>query len=55
MAHLEENVKAADVTYPRTDKGTFIRAQVYQQFAQDISSAYKRFEVYSERAGGLQL
>ena len=48
-------VKAADVTYPRTDKGTFIRAQVYEQFAQDITSAYNHFEADSDRADGLQL
>ena len=37
-------VKGANVTYPRTDKGTFIRAQVYQQFAGDIDQVYKGFE-----------
>lgn len=35
-------IKPADCAYPRTDKGTFIRAQLYQQFAQDISDAYTR-------------
>lgn len=35
-------VKPADCVYPRTDKGTFIRAQMYQQFASDISNAYAR-------------
>lgn len=37
-------VKGADVLYPRTDKGTFIRAQVYQQFADDIAKAYEAYE-----------
>ncbi|KAK5132675.1 hypothetical protein LTR08_008719 [Meristemomyces frigidus] len=37
-------VQGADVVYPRTDKGTFIRAQVYQQFADDINSIYQGFE-----------
>lgn len=36
-------VKGADVSYAGTDKGTFIRAQVYQQFAQDIETAYAKF------------
>lgn len=35
-------VKGPDCLYPKTDKGTFIRAQVYQQFAEDISGAYQR-------------
>ncbi|EME79628.1 uncharacterized protein MYCFIDRAFT_156894 [Pseudocercospora fijiensis CIRAD86] len=37
-------VKGADVLYPRTDKGTFIRAQVYQQFAADITEVYEAYE-----------
>lgn len=48
-------VKGADVTYPKTDKSTFIRAQVYQQFAEDIDQAYKQFEAGDDKAGGLQL
>lgn len=36
-------VKGADVPYAATDKGTFIRAQVYQQFAPDIEAAYAKF------------
>lgn len=35
-------IKGPEVVYPRTDKGTFIRAQVYQQFADDITGAYER-------------
>jgi thioester reductase-like protein len=41
-------IKGADVLYPRTDKGTFIRAQVYEQFADDISKAYKAFETVDQ-------
>lgn len=37
-------IKGADVTYSRTGKGTFIRAQVYKQFSDDISKAYRLFE-----------
>jgi thioester reductase-like protein len=35
-------IKGADCLYPKTDKGTFIRAQVYQQFEEDIANAYQR-------------
>jgi thioester reductase-like protein len=35
-------VKGPEVLYAKTDKGTFIRAQVYQQFADDIKGAYQR-------------
>lgn len=38
-------IKSADCIYPKTDKGTFIRAQVYQQFAEDITAAYQRLNV----------
>jgi nucleoside-diphosphate-sugar epimerase len=48
-------IKKQDQVYPKTDKGTFIRAQVYQQFAEDISQAYKHFEAGNSQAGGLQL
>jgi thioester reductase-like protein len=48
-------VKGADVVYPRTDKGTFIRPQVYRQFAQDIESAYASFEGSSQKRGQLAL
>ena len=37
-------LKGADVVYPRTDKGTAIRAQMYQQFADDINHIYQGFE-----------
>ncbi|KAK5125717.1 hypothetical protein LTR85_011991 [Meristemomyces frigidus] len=46
-------VKGADVIYPRTDKGTFIRAQLYQQFANDIDKVYQGFE--HGQAGTLRL
>ncbi|KAK3715521.1 hypothetical protein LTR37_007009 [Vermiconidia calcicola] len=48
-------VKDPDVVYPKTDKSTFIRAQVYQQFAEDIAYAYERFEAGNDQPGGLQL
>ena len=48
-------VKGGDVEYPRTDKGTFIRTQVYQQFAHDIAQTYEAFEVGREKSGGIQL
>lgn len=48
-------VKGADVKYPGTDKGTFIRAQVYQQFEEDIKAAYARFEGSEQRRGDLAL
>lgn len=41
-------IKSADCVYPRTDKGTFIRAQVYQQFEADIQGAYKRLNTGNE-------
>ncbi|KAJ5703894.1 hypothetical protein N7493_011032 [Penicillium malachiteum] len=48
-------IKGAEVTYPRTDKGTCIRAQVYQQFEEDIQGAYLRFEGSGEKKGTLAL
>jgi len=48
-------VKDADVEYPGTDKGTFIRAQVYQQFDEDIKAAYARFEGNGQKKGDLAL
>lgn len=48
-------LQGPEVTYPRTDKGTFIRAQVYQQFAKDIDRAYRTFESGSGNVGGLRL
>ncbi|KAI0424841.1 hypothetical protein F5Y09DRAFT_353016 [Xylaria sp. FL1042] len=37
-------VLPADTTYPRTDKGTFIRVPTYRQFGREIESAYEKFE-----------
>ncbi|KAF4554523.1 Non-canonical non-ribosomal peptide synthetase-like protein 4 [Elsinoe fawcettii] len=37
-------VLPADVSYARTDKGTFIRAQVYAQFKDKMEKAYSDFE-----------
>ncbi|CAK7216199.1 putative NRPS-like protein biosynthetic cluster [Sporothrix curviconia] len=34
----------ADAEYPRTDKGTVIRAAFYQKFAAEIEAVYARFE-----------
>jgi thioester reductase-like protein len=48
-------VKGADVKYPGTDKGTFIRAQVYQQFDEDIKEVYARFEGSGQKKGDLIL
>ena len=44
-------VLPADTTYPRTDKGTFIRVPTYRQFEQEIESAYEKFE--NEKGGTL--
>ncbi|KAJ5769178.1 hypothetical protein N7520_003737 [Penicillium odoratum] len=48
-------IKGADVAYARTDKGTCIRAQVYQQFEDDIQRAYSRFEGSGQKNGTLAL
>ena len=48
-------VKGAEVTYPRTDKATFVRAQVYEQFVGDINRTYEQFESGNETSQGLQL
>ncbi|KAJ5797836.1 uncharacterized protein N7503_007132 [Penicillium pulvis] len=48
-------IKGADVTYARTDKGTCIRAQVYQQFEEDIQRAYAGFEGSGQKKGTLAL
>lgn len=34
----------AEATYPKTDKGTFIRVPTYRQFAKEIDAAYDKFE-----------
>ncbi|KAH7079432.1 hypothetical protein FB567DRAFT_532567 [Paraphoma chrysanthemicola] len=48
-------VLPADAAYPRTDKGTFIRAQVYAQFKDEIHAAYVNFESDSQVGGSLLL
>ncbi|CAI7566313.1 unnamed protein product [Penicillium crustosum] len=48
-------IKGADVVYPRTDKGTCIRAQVYQQFEEDIKEIYAKFEGSGQKGGSLAL
>lgn len=35
---------AADTEYPKTDKGTFIRAKIYDQFKDEIEKVYSDFE-----------
>jgi hypothetical protein len=41
-------IMPADVEYPRTDKGSIIRAQCYRKFAQEIDEMYERLEGESE-------
>ncbi|KAJ5555047.1 Male sterility NAD-binding [Penicillium sp. DV-2018c] len=48
-------IKGADVVYPKTDKGTCIRAQVYQQFKDDIKQAYAKFDGDVQTRGSLAL
>ncbi|KAF7554891.1 hypothetical protein G7Z17_g2621 [Cylindrodendrum hubeiense] len=48
-------VLAADTTYPRTDKGTFIRVPMYRQFAKEIEAAYDNFEGQNNQGGTLSL
>lgn len=48
-------VLPADITYAKTDKGTFIRAQVYAQFKDQIEAAYASFESGDEEAGVVAL
>ncbi|KAK0275938.1 hypothetical protein LTR35_010707 [Friedmanniomyces endolithicus] len=49
-------IKGAEADYSKTDKGTFIRAQVYQQYDADIQAAYTRFETSAQNAANkLQL
>lgn len=45
----------ADTVYARTDKGTFIRAQVYAQFKAEIDAAYANFESDSSVGGTISL
>lgn len=45
----------ATVTYACTDKGTFIRAQMYQQFKEQIEAAYANFESDADEGGTIAL
>ncbi|KAI2467247.1 L-aminoadipate-semialdehyde dehydrogenase [Annulohypoxylon bovei var. microspora] len=40
--------------YPRTDKGTIIRAAAYRDFEQAIEAAYTRFETYDDSRDGVR-
>ncbi|EEA26739.1 hypothetical protein EYB25_002224 [Talaromyces marneffei] len=46
-------VLPSDMEYPRTDKGSIIRAQVYRKFANEIESMYARLD--DEQEGTLLL
>jgi UDP-glucose 4-epimerase len=48
-------VLPADASYAKTDKGTFIRAQVYLQFKDLIETAYARFEGGGDDTGTVAL
>jgi hypothetical protein len=41
-------VLPANTQYPQTDKGTFIRMQMYEQFKEEIESAYRGYETVEE-------
>jgi hypothetical protein len=41
-------IMPADTEYPRTDKGSIIRAQCYRKFAKEIDEMYERLEGDSE-------
>ncbi|RAL67420.1 hypothetical protein DID88_008175 [Monilinia fructigena] len=43
----------SDIDYPKTDKGSIIRAQIYRKFADKINELYERFDGDAE--GTLQL
>ena len=47
-------VLPADIEYPKTDKGTFIRAQMYSQFASQVNAAYTSFEG-DDKGGTLEI
>ncbi|KAF4981173.1 hypothetical protein FZEAL_2973 [Fusarium zealandicum] len=48
-------VLPADIVYPRTDKGTFIRVPVYRQFEKEIEAAYAVYEGEGDQEGALLL
>ncbi|KAF4986560.1 hypothetical protein FGRMN_10788 [Fusarium graminum] len=48
-------IAPADASYPRTDKGTFIRVPTYRQFEKEIEAAYSVYEGQGDQAGSLSL
>jgi hypothetical protein len=48
-------VLPSDSTYAMTDKGTFIRAQVYTKFTAQIDTAYAKFENDADAGGSIAL
>ncbi|KAF2130442.1 acetyl-CoA synthetase-like protein [Dothidotthia symphoricarpi CBS 119687] len=48
-------VLPAATIYACTDKGTFIRAQVYEQFKEQINTAYTNFESDADEGGTIAL
>ena len=48
-------VVPAETTYAKTDKGTFIRAQVYDKFKNEIQNSYANFESGAEVGGSIAL
>ncbi|KAI4098391.1 MAG: hypothetical protein LQ339_006446 [Xanthoria mediterranea] len=46
-------VLPSEITYPQTDKGSIIRAQIYKVFASKIEDLYTKSDIHSE--GGLTL
>ncbi|KAM0338324.1 hypothetical protein ACHAPU_011376 [Fusarium lateritium] len=48
-------IVSADASYPRTDKGTFIRVPTYHQFEKEIEAAYNVYEGQGDQAGSLSL
>lgn len=54
FSHIPRDLVAVmppDTTYPRTDKGTIIRAQLYDQFANVINQLYEIFENGAQQSG----
>ncbi|KAF4969423.1 hypothetical protein FSARC_3354 [Fusarium sarcochroum] len=45
----------ANASYPRTDKGTFIRVPTYHQFEKEIEAAYNIYEGQGDESGSLTL
>ncbi|KAF5024861.1 hypothetical protein F66182_3100 [Fusarium sp. NRRL 66182] len=45
----------AEATYPKTDKGTFIRVPTYRQFEKEIEAAYNLYEGQGDQQGSLTI